>query len=216
MRSSLAQFSESAAPNPTASSSHFTTTTPDLKFSVHTGPTVAFHLDRPCFGLRAVGLTYGLLCGFTGRFCAYLGPDDAAAVDRLARFGAHRREYRPALAAPGKATRVRPRIAHAAPRSARLFRRGYDSNRLVRYIVHFHGCASARRNTGKTTDRWRKAARSGEAEGVSWLQARRNGQGDEALGGRMHVAGAKNRYASRTVESDVHPRYDGRGRSAGS
>jgi len=105
------------------------------------------------------------------------------------------------------------------PLGARAFLEGeqcYESNRLVRYIVHFHGCASARRNTGKTIDRWRKAARSGEAEGVSWLQARRNGQGDEALGGRMHVAGAKNRYASRTVESDVHPRYDGRGRSEGS
>src|SRR5258705_9185134 len=83
MRRSLAKFSESEASNHTPSSVDFTTTTPELKFSVHTGPTVAFHLDRPCFGLRAVGLTYGLLCGFTGRFCAYLGPDDAAAVDRL-------------------------------------------------------------------------------------------------------------------------------------
>ena len=28
------------------------------------GPAIAFHLDRPCFGLGAVGLTYGLLRGF--------------------------------------------------------------------------------------------------------------------------------------------------------
>jgi len=38
------------------------------------GPTVAFHLDRPCFGLRAVGLTYGLLCGFTGASARILAP----------------------------------------------------------------------------------------------------------------------------------------------
>jgi hypothetical protein len=58
---------------------------------------------------------------------------------------------------------------------------------------------------------------SGEAEGARWLQARWNGQRDEALGGRMHGdAGAKNRYASRSVESDVGPRCDGRGHSEGS
>jgi hypothetical protein len=54
--------------------------------------------------------------------------------------------------------------------------------------------------------------------GARWLQARRNGQGNEALGGRMHGgARGKNRYASRGgVESDVGPRRGGRGYSEGS
>ena len=37
MRRSLAKFSESEASNHTPSSADFTTTTPELKFSVHTG-----------------------------------------------------------------------------------------------------------------------------------------------------------------------------------
>src|SRR4030088_857873 len=38
MRRSLAKFSESEASNHTPSLADFTTTTPELKFSVHTGP----------------------------------------------------------------------------------------------------------------------------------------------------------------------------------
>src|SRR5712671_6177268 len=37
MRRSLVKFSESEASNRTPSLAHFTTTTPELKFSVHTG-----------------------------------------------------------------------------------------------------------------------------------------------------------------------------------
>jgi hypothetical protein len=93
----------------------------------------------------------------------------------------------------------------------------YEDSALFRYIAHSRACARSRRNTGKATDRRREAARSGEAEGARWLQARRNGQGDEALGGRMHGgAGAKNWYACRRVESDVGPRRGGRGHSEGS
>jgi hypothetical protein len=93
----------------------------------------------------------------------------------------------------------------------------YEDSALLRYVAHSHDSTRSRRNTGKTTDRRYEAARSGEAEGTRWLQARWNGQRDEALGGRMHGdAGAKNRYASRRVESDVGPRRDGRGHSKGS
>jgi hypothetical protein len=89
----------------------------------------------------------------------------------------------------------------------------YEDSTLVRHVAHSHGCARSNRNTGETTDCRREAARSGEAEGARWLQARRNGQGNEALGGRMHGIGAKNRYATRRAESDVGSRYGGRGRS---
>ena len=47
------------------------------------GSAIAFHLDRPCFGLGAVGLTYGLLRGFARSLGAYLRADDPATVDRL-------------------------------------------------------------------------------------------------------------------------------------
>jgi hypothetical protein len=93
----------------------------------------------------------------------------------------------------------------------------YEDGALLRYVAHSYDCARSRRNTSKATDRQREAVRSDEAEGARWLQARRNGQGNEALGGRMHDdAGPKNRYASRRVESDVGPRRDGRGHSEGS
>jgi len=93
----------------------------------------------------------------------------------------------------------------------------YEDSALLRYVAHSRDCARSRRNTGKATDPRREAARSDEAEGARWVQARRNGQGNEALGGRMYGdAGAKNRYASRSVESDVGPRRDGRGHSEGS
>ena len=39
--------------------------------------------------LGAIRLTDGLLCGFSGIGSAYLGPDDPATVDNLARLGAH-------------------------------------------------------------------------------------------------------------------------------
>ena len=93
----------------------------------------------------------------------------------------------------------------------------YEGGALLRYVAHSYDCARSRRNTSKTTDHQREAVRSDEVEGARWLQARRNGQRDEALGGRMHSrAGAKNRYASRRVESDFGPRRDGRGHSEGS
>ena len=93
----------------------------------------------------------------------------------------------------------------------------YEDSALVCYLAHSDDCACSRRNTGKATDRRREAARSDEAEGARWLQARRNGQRNEALGGRMRGgAGAKNRYASRRVESDVDPRRGGWGHSEGS
>ena len=82
----------------------------------------------------------------------------------------------------------------------------YEDSALLRYVAHSHDCARSRRNTNKATDRQREADRSNEAEGARWLQARWNGQRDEALGGRMRSrAGTKNRYASRRVESDVGP-----------
>lgn len=82
----------------------------------------------------------------------------------------------------------------------------YEGGALLRYVAHSYDCARSRRNTSKATDHQREAVRSDEVEGARWLQARRNGQRDEALGGRMHSrAGAKNRYASRRVESDVGP-----------
>jgi hypothetical protein len=72
----------------------------------------------------------------------------------------------------------------------------YEDSALLRYVAHSHDCARSRRNTNKATDRQREAVRSDEAESARWLQAHRNGQGNEALGGRMHGdAGAKNRYA---------------------
>jgi hypothetical protein len=39
---------------------------------------------------------------------------------------------------------------------------------------------------------WREAHRSREAERARWLQVRRNGQGDKALGGRLHGVRAEN------------------------
>jgi hypothetical protein len=92
----------------------------------------------------------------------------------------------------------------------------YEDSGLVRDVAHSHGYACSNRNTGKTTDSRREAARSGEAEGARWLQARRNGQGNEALGGRMYGTGVKNRYASRRGESGVGPGRGGRSHSEGS
>jgi hypothetical protein len=82
----------------------------------------------------------------------------------------------------------------------------HEDGALLRYVAHSHDYARSRRTTSKATDRQREAVRSDDAEGARWLQARRNGQGNEALGRRMHGdAGAKNRYAIRRVESDVGP-----------
>jgi hypothetical protein len=51
--------------------------------------TVPLHPNRPCLSLGAVGLADGLLGGFAGVRSADLRAPDGAAVDRLARFGAH-------------------------------------------------------------------------------------------------------------------------------
>ena len=56
----------------------------------------------------------------------------------------------------------------------------------------------------KATNRWRKAARSSEAERARWVQVRRNGQGDKALGWRLHGVRAENddyrrRYGSKAA-----------------
>ena len=59
----------------------------------------------------------------------------------------------------------------------------YEDSALLRYVAHSHDCARSRRNTNKATDRQREADRSNKAEGARWLQARWNGQRDEALGG---------------------------------
>ena len=92
----------------------------------------------------------------------------------------------------------------------------YEDSALLRYVAHSHDCARSRRNNCKAADRQREAVRSDEAESARWLQARRNGQGNEALGGRMYGdAGAKNRYAIRRVRS-VGPRRGGRDHAEGS
>lgn len=92
----------------------------------------------------------------------------------------------------------------------------YEDSALLRYVAHSHDCARSRRNNCKAADRQREAVRSDEAEGARWLQARRNDQGNEALGGRMHGdTGAKNRYAIRRVRS-VGSRRGGRGHAEGS
>jgi hypothetical protein len=52
----------------------------------------------------------------------------------------------------------------------------YEDSALLRYVAHSHDCARSRRNTAQATDRRYEAARSGEAEGTRWLQARWNGQ----------------------------------------
>jgi len=92
----------------------------------------------------------------------------------------------------------------------------YGDSALLCYVAHYHDCARSRRNNCKAADRQRETVRSDEAEGARWLQARRNGQRNEALGGRMRGgAGAKNRYASRRVRS-VGPRRGGRDHAEGS
>jgi hypothetical protein len=92
----------------------------------------------------------------------------------------------------------------------------YEDRALLSYVAHTHDCTRPRPNTGKATDRRGQAARSDEAEGTRWLQARWNGQRDEALGGRMHGrAGAKNRCASRRARS-VGPRRGERDHPEGS
>ena len=92
----------------------------------------------------------------------------------------------------------------------------YEDSALLRYVAHSHDCARSRRNNCKAADRQLEAVRSDEAESAGWLQARRNGQGNEALGGRMYGdAGAKNRYAIRRVRS-VGPRRGGRDHAEGS
>jgi len=55
------------------------------------GPAIAFRPQRPCAGLRAIGLTGGFLCVFPGLPRAYVGAHDLAAPDHLSRFGAHGR-----------------------------------------------------------------------------------------------------------------------------
>ena len=82
----------------------------------------------------------------------------------------------------------------------------YENSALLRYVVPSHYCARSRPNTNNSTGRRGEAARPGEAEGARWVQARRNSQGNEALGGRMHGdVGAENRYASRRGEPEVVP-----------
>jgi hypothetical protein len=49
----------------------------------------AFHPQRPCFGLGAVGVSDRPLGGFTGALRAYLGAHDPAAPNDLALLGAH-------------------------------------------------------------------------------------------------------------------------------
>jgi hypothetical protein len=60
-----------------------------------------------------------------------------------------------------------------------------------------HGYPRSRCDTRKATDRWREAHRSSEAERARWLQARRDGEGDKALGGRMHGLRTEKHYACR-------------------
>ena len=68
---------------------------------------------------------------------------------------------------------------------------------FVGFDLPSHGCPRARRVTGKATDRWREAARSSEAERARWLQIRRDGKGDQALGWRLHGVGAESHHACR-------------------
>ena len=92
----------------------------------------------------------------------------------------------------------------------------YEDSALLRYVAHSHDCARSRRNTKKATDRQREADRSNKAEGARWLQARWNGQRDEALGGRMHGdTGAKNRHGIRSARP-VRSRRGERGHAEGS
>jgi hypothetical protein len=44
---------------------------------------IALHLDRPCFGLGAVGLAYGFGSALARALGAYLRANDPATVDRL-------------------------------------------------------------------------------------------------------------------------------------
>src|ERR1700694_4852964 len=53
MRRSLAKFSESEVSNHTPSLADFTTTTPELKFSVHTGAEMPILQERPLCAARA-------------------------------------------------------------------------------------------------------------------------------------------------------------------
>jgi predicted phage gp36 major capsid-like protein len=80
---------------------------------------------------------------------------------------------------------------------SREMERRHESD-FIGYVLRFHRCTRSRRGTGKATDRWREAARSSEAERARWLQVCRDGQGDQALGGRLHGVRAESHHACRT------------------
>ena len=53
-------------------------------------------------------------------------------------------------------------------------------NHFDRFDPPSYGYPRSKYGPRKATDRWRKAARSSEAERARWVQVRRNGQGDRA------------------------------------
>jgi len=59
-------------------------------------------------------------------------------------------------------------------------------NHFDRFDPPSYGYPRSKYGPRKATDRWRKAARSSEAERARWVQVRWNGQGDKALGWRLH------------------------------
>jgi len=79
---------------------------------------------------------------------------------------------------------------------SREMERRHESD-FVGYVLRFHRCARSRRGTGKATDRCREATCASEAERARWLQVCRDGQGDQALGGRLHGVRAESHHACR-------------------
>jgi hypothetical protein len=82
-------------------------------------------------------------------------------------------------------------------RLRREMERRHESHFVDRFDPPSRSYPCSRCDTREATDRWRKAARSSEAKCVRWLQVRRDGKGDQALGGRLHGVRAKNHHACR-------------------
>ena len=88
-----------------------------------------------------------------------------------------------------------PIIARTATRVEKMERR--HESHLDRFDPPSYSYPRSKYGPRKATDRWREARRSSEAERARLVQVRRNGQGDKALGWRLHGVRAKNHPACR-------------------
>jgi hypothetical protein len=106
---------------------------------------------------------------------------------------------------PNRTSRASCITSMSAPNAGALralsLRKHCRESHFVRFDPLSSGCPRSRCGTGKAPRRWPEGHRSSEAECAGWLQARRDGQGDKVLGGRLHGVGAEEHDACRRPRS---------------